>query len=84
MSWDQLIPFIPLPPLEYIMFLDPHSLNLPAMAMLSASDEEFERMSTSASHVCPNCDGDITIAEHKHLGVCDPCYYGTPGTAAGH
>lgn len=66
------------------MFLDTHSLNLPALAMLSTSDEEFERMSTSASHVCPNCDGDITLAEHEYLGVCDSCYYGAPGSATGH
>jgi hypothetical protein len=55
-------------------FLDTHSLALPVLSMLCVSDDEYDRLSSSASHCCPNCDDDITVHEHEYMGVCSPCY----------
>lgn len=57
------------------MFLDTHSLHLPAVSMSAMSDDEFDRLSTSASHCCPNCDGSLTIGEDEAAGLCSDCYY---------
>lgn len=56
------------------MFLDSHSLALPSMSMFCISDDEFDRLNNNASHVCPNCDGEITTYEHEYMGVCNDCY----------
>lgn len=59
------------------MFLDTHYLSLPAVSTQSSySEEEYDRLSSNASHCCPNCDGDITIGEHEDAGMCNTCYFG--------
>ena len=53
-----------------------HSVSLPIMSMLTFDQDECDSLSISASHNCPNCDGDITIGEHQATGVCTDCYFG--------
>lgn len=56
------------------MFLDSCSLLLPTTAQHHFSDEEFERLSSTASHVCPNCDGELSNYEADTFGICGDCY----------
>jgi hypothetical protein len=57
-----------------MIFTQSHSLSLPVLSMLCLSDDEFDRLSSDASHICPNCDGEITTYEHEFMGVCNDCY----------
>lgn len=56
-------------------FLDSHALHLPVMTMVTQSVDELEALSMSASHCCPNCDGELTIGEHQACGICTDCYF---------
>lgn len=56
------------------MFLDSCSIHLLPSASFHCSDEEFDRLSQSASYVCPNCDGELSNYESELLGICGDCY----------
>lgn len=58
------------------MFLDTHSVSLPALSGPSFSDDDYDRLSAAASHCCPNCDGEITLYDDQKFGICRPCHFG--------
>lgn len=39
------------------------------------SAKELDYLDIYASHVCPNCDGPITVSEHEHFGLCHSCVF---------
>ena len=45
-------------------------------SQLLIPEEEVARLASDCSHVCPNCEGPITVGEHEAAGICSDCYFG--------
>lgn len=43
--------------------------------LVTVSESEMNYFGVIASHTCPNCDGEITVSEHEHFGICSACQF---------